>query len=152
MTKHDTARTYTSTPLVGVGVVVLRCDSVLLIRRAKPPRQNQWSIPGGLQHLGETLRDAARREVLEETGISVEIGGLLDVIDLIETDSAGRTSRHYSLIDFWAIAQSDHIEAGDDAADARWFSRDEALALPLWDKTRDMIALAFSRAADTGKS
>lgn len=142
-------RSYTDTPLVGVGIVVVRDDRVLLIQRGKPPRKGQWSIPGGMQKLGETVRDAALREALEETGLSVEIKGLLDVVDLIDTDDEGRTCRHYTLVDFWGVAPSGEPCAGDDAMDAHWFTRSEVDALPLWSKTRDIIALAFSRAAGT---
>jgi len=149
MTSPADPRTYTDKPLVGVGIVVVRNDRVLLIQRGKPPRQGKWSIPGGMQNLGETVRDAALREVLEETGLSVEIKGLLDVVDLIETDEENRTRRHYTLIDFWGEAPSGEPRAGDDAMDARWFTLAEVDALPLWDKTREIIALAFSRAAGT---
>ena len=142
-------RTYTDKPLAGVGVVVIRGDKVLLIQRGKPPREGQWSIPGGMQHLGETVRGAAIREAREETGLAVEIGGLLDVIDLIETDDEGRTRRHYTLIDFWGTSAGGEPVAGDDARDVGWFTLADTAALPMWEKTREIIALAFSRAAGT---
>ncbi|MCH8685367.1 NUDIX hydrolase [Pedomonas mirosovicensis] len=149
MTVSPDPRMYTASPLVGVGVVALRGDRVLLIQRGKPPRQGQWSLPGGMQHLGETVRETAAREALEETGLAVEIKDLLDVIDLIETDPEGKTCRHYTLIDFWGIAPEGDPRAGDDAMDARWFTRAEVDLLPMWEKTREIIALAFSRAAGT---
>ncbi|MGK2285988.1 NUDIX hydrolase [Pedomonas sp. V897] len=149
MTASSDSRTYTAAPLVGVGIVILREDRVLLIQRGKPPRQGQWSLPGGMQQLGETVQAAVAREALEETGLMVQIRGLLDVVDLIETDSAGRTSRHYTLIDYWGVAPEGEPRAGDDAMDARWFTRAQLDALPLWEKTREIIALAFSRAAGT---
>lgn len=149
MSNANDSRTYTDKPLVGVGTVVLRGNKVLLIQRGKPPREGQWSIPGGMQQLGETLRDAAVREAREETGLAVQISGLLDAIDLIETDDDGRTRRHYTLIDFWGTAAEGEPVAGDDARDARWFTLEETAQLPMWDKTREIIALAFSRAAGT---
>lgn len=149
MSNPADTRTYTKNPLVGVGIVVLRQDRVLLIQRGKPPREGQWSIPGGMQHLGETLHDATKREALEETGLVVEVRGLLDVIDLIETDDEGHTRRHYTLIDFWGTAAEGEPVAGDDARDARWFTLAETAQLPMWEKTREIIALAFSRAAGT---
>ena len=149
MTAASDSRTYTDAPLVGVGIVILRDDRVLLIRRGKPPREGQWSVPGGMQKLGETVKAAARREAEEETGLRVELRGLLDVVDMIETDAQGRTRRHYTLVDYWAVAPEGEPRAGDDAADVRWFTRAELDALPLWEKTREIIALAFSRAAGT---
>ncbi len=149
MSGSSDSRTYTDKPLVGVGVAVIRNDKVLLIQRGKPPRAGYWSIPGGMQHLGETVREAAKREAFEETGLEVEVRDLLDVIDLIETDDDGRTRRHYTLIDFWGTAAAGEPVAGDDARDARWFTHAETADLPMWEKTREIIALAFSRAAGT---
>lgn len=149
MSTPSDGRTYTDKPLAGVGVVVLRGSKVLLIQRGRPPREGQWSIPGGMQHLGETVREAAMREAREETGLAVEIRELLDVIDLIETDDEGRTRRHYTLIDFWGTAADGEPVAGDDAQDAGWFTLAETTNLPMWEKTREIIALAFSRAAGT---
>lgn len=149
MSNANDPRTYTDKPLVGVGTVVLRDGKVLLIQRGKPPREGQWSIPGGMQQVGETIRDAAVREAKEETGLAIRIVGLLDVIDLIETDDDGRTRRHYTLVDFWGTASDGEPVAGDDARDAGWFTLEETAQLPMWEKTREIIALAFSRAAGT---
>src|SRR5438876_7221176 len=98
----DVEREYPKHPLTGVGVVCWRGDQVLLIRRGKPPRLGQWSLPGGLQHLGETVYEAAARETLEETGIRVRVLGFLDIIDAITRDDAGRVRFHYTLIDVGA--------------------------------------------------
>ena len=98
----------------------------------------------------EAVRATATREVKEETGLSVELHGLLDVVDYIETDDDGRTRRHYTLIDYLGVAvDAGEPRAGDDARDARWFTLAETERLPMWDKTREIIALAFSRAAGT---
>lgn len=141
------SRDYPSQPIVGVGVVVWHGEHVLLIRRAKPPRAGQWSLPGGAQRLGETLAEAARREVLEETGIAVELGAIVATLDLIERDDAGRVRHHYTLVDFVAQGRAWDLRAGDDAADARWFRRDEIDDLGLWSETIRIIDLAAEKRA-----
>ncbi len=137
-------REYPPRPLIGVGVVVWHDQRVLLIRRGKPPRVGQWSLPGGAQKLGETVAEAARREVFEETGLSVEVGGVLAVVDLIERDGE-RVRYHYTLIDFGAEAPGVELRPGGDAADARWFSLDEIERLGLWSETLRIIRLARER-------
>ena len=82
-------REFPDRPIAGVGVVVLGAKGVLLVKRAKPPRQGQWSLPGGAQKLGETVFEAARRETLEETGLEIEVLGLIDVVDSIASDDGG---------------------------------------------------------------
>ena len=138
------AREYPERPLVGVGIVVWHGERVLLIRRGKPPRAGQWSLPGGALELGETVAAAARREVLEETGLAVEVGEVLAVVDLIERDGE-RVRYHYTLIDFSAEAERAELRPGGDAADARWFGLDEIQPLGLWSETLRIIALARER-------
>jgi len=94
-------REYPDRPLVGVGVVVVRGDHVLLVQRLNPPMAGRWSLPGGLQRLGESVFDAATREVHEETGISVNVEKVVDVIDFIERadKGPGDIRFHYTLID-----------------------------------------------------
>ena len=135
-------RLYPNRPIVGVGAVVLRDGEVLLVRRANPPRQGQWSLPGGTQELGETVFEAARREVLEETGVSVEIEGVVDVVDSIDNDPSGRIRYHYTLIDVLASWRQGGIRAGGDAAEAAWFGLDELSPLRLWTETERVIRRA----------
>ncbi len=135
-------RSYPERPIVGVGVVVWRRDKVILIRRAKPPRQGQWSLPGGVQEIGETVFEAARREVLEETGLAVDVLGLLDVVDSIQRDDDGRVRRHYTLVDVYARSEEGQAVAGDDAAEAAWFGLEEIDGLGLWQETVRMIRLS----------
>lgn len=125
-------------PTVGVGVVILDrapdgAVSVVLIKRGKPPRKGQWSIPGGKQEFGETVRDAARREVQEETGLDVEILTLVDVLDLMTPEA------HFTLVDFVARPVSGALKAGSDAADARWVPLQDLPALKLWEETERII-------------
>jgi len=136
-------REFPERPVVGVGVVVLDGNRVLLIRRGKEPRRGTWSLPGGAQELGETVVEGATREAKEETGLDIEIIGLLDVVDSIDTDDVGAIRFHYTLIDFVARPAGGHIEANGDAADVRWFDRDDLSRLGLWAETDRIIGLAF---------
>jgi 8-oxo-dGTP diphosphatase len=113
-------RLYPEQPLVGVGAVIWRNGRVLLIKRGQPPRQGSWSLPGGLQHLGETVEDAVRREVLEETGLSVRLDGVAAVVDLIDRDEHGKVRHHYTVIDFSAEWAAGEAKAASDAADLCW--------------------------------
>ncbi len=135
-------------PVVGVGVVVLRGGDVLLIRRGEPPRKDRWSIPGGKQERGETVRDAAHREIREETGVEIALIGLVDVVDGIRRDKTGATISHYTLIDFAAEWVSGEPVAGDDAAEARWTSLESLDDYRLWSETRRIIAGAAAMRDD----
>ena len=133
-------------PVPTVGVVCLRGDQVLLIKRGTPPRLGQWSLPGGRLEWGETTKVAALRELAEETGVQAELLGLIDVLDGLFTSRAtGETTRHYVMIDYAARWISGEPVAGDDAAEARFVSLDEALAMVDWDVTRKVIAETFAR-------
>ena len=133
-------------PVPTVGVVCLRGDQVLLIKRGTPPRLGQWSLPGGRLERGETTAAAALRELAEETGVRAELLGLVDVVDgLFTSRETGQTTRHYVMIDYAARWLSGQPVAGDDAAEARFVSLDEALALVEWDVTRAVISETFER-------
>ncbi|MGB0922206.1 MAG: NUDIX hydrolase [Alphaproteobacteria bacterium] len=132
-------------PRPAVGVVVLRRDSVLLIRRKNPPRQGHWSIPGGRQEAGETIRETAVREVREETGIEITLGPLLDVIDGIFHDEDGTLTHHMTLIDFVAEALSGDPQAGDDASEARFVPLSDLGPYDLWAETDRIIRLGAAR-------
>lgn len=138
-------RDYPERPIVGVGAVVLRGNTVLLIRRAKPPRVGQWSLPGGMQELGETLENAVRREVREETGLELETLELLTTVDLIEADDDRRIRYHYSLVDYVAEAAEGEPVAEHDATAARFVPLDEIGGLGMWEETQRIIALAVAR-------
>jgi 8-oxo-dGTP diphosphatase len=139
------SREYPGRPIVGVGVVVWHDDRVLLVRRGKPPRAGHWSLPVGAQQLGETVAEAARREVKEEVGLEVTLGDIVATIDLIDRDPDDRIRYHYTLIDFVADAPGVALRPGSDAADARWFSMAEIEALGLWSETVRVIKLAGER-------
>src|SRR6516164_3604783 len=122
-------REYPETPLVGVGAVIIDAGRVALVRRGRAPMAGNWSIPGGLLEVGETLRACAEREVLEETGLAVEIGELLGVFDRVIPDADGYIHYHYVLIDFLCRRTSGELCAGDDADEARWFTPTELSTL-----------------------
>lgn len=127
------------TPVPAVGVVCLKGDEVLLIRRGTPPRLGEWSLPGGRIEPGERAIDAALRELREETGVEARILGLIDVVDGIFPEAG----RHYVLIDYVAEWTAGEPVAGDDAAEAMFVSLDVAIALVAWGETRRVIARAF---------
>lgn len=142
------SRLYPERPIVGIGVVVLRDKEVLLIRRARPPRKGQWSLPGGAQKTGESVVQAAAREVREETGVEIEVRGLLDVIDSIQQDPDGRVRYHYTLVDVYAEWLGGEAVADGDAAEARWWLISDIPRLELWSETLRMIELALDRRRD----
>jgi 8-oxo-dGTP diphosphatase len=128
------------TPVPAVGVVCLRGDSVLLIRRGTPPRQGEWSLPGGRIEPGERAVDAALRELGEETGVEAEITGLIDVVDGLFPEAG----RHYVLIDYAARWVSGEPVAGDDALEARFVALDQVESLIDWSETRRIIRMAVA--------
>jgi len=127
------SRVYPETPLVGVGAVVRADNKILLIRRANEPGKGLWSIPGGLVEVGETLRDAVAREVEEETGMKIEVGKLIDVVENIVRDEDGRVKFHYILVDFEAkpITGKMDIHPSPEALEARWFTPEEIRGIPI---------------------
>ncbi len=136
-------RRYPAAPLVGVGVVVLNEQGeVLLVKRGRPPRARQWSLPGGLIDLGERLADAARREVQEECAIEIELGDLITAFEPIEWDADGRVEYHYVVIDYWARYLSGEAQAQDDAAAVLWCSIADLATLNLRDETQAVILKA----------
>ncbi|MEQ3745497.1 MAG: NUDIX hydrolase [Henriciella sp.] len=127
-------------PVTAVGVVCLRGDELLLVRRGNPPRAGEWSIPGGRIEPGEPAKDAALRELAEEISVEAELLGLIDVVDAIFENKAGDlVTRHYVLIDYVARWVSGEPVAGDDAAEARFFTAAEVMELGLWDETLRII-------------
>lgn len=138
-------RDYPDRPLVGVGAVVWRDGRVLLVRRAKEPRRGQWAIPGGGQDLGETVFEAAVREVREETGVDVAVTELLDVIDAVDRDADGRIRYHYTLIDVAAEWRAGEARPLDDVDRVAWADPDDLGRFELWRETARIIALAAAR-------
>jgi len=120
-------------PIPAAGVVCMKHDTVLLVRRGTPPRAGEWSLPGGKIAFGETAADAALRELREETSVIADLVGLIDVIDGMFGDF------HYVLVDYAVRWRSGTPVAGDDAAEARFFPFEDALARVDWDETRRIL-------------
>ena len=114
------AREYPEYPIASVGVVVIKDDKVLLAQRGKEPARGRWTIPGGVIEVGETLHDAARREIMEECGIEVALGRLYKSYDSIVRDGEGRVRFHYVILDVLGTQTGGEVRAGGDVLDARW--------------------------------
>lgn len=144
-------REYPEQPLVGVGAIIVEDERVLLVKRGHPPLAGEWSIPGGVLEVGETLREAAIRETLEETGLTVEPRDLLGVYDRVLRDADERTIYHYVLIDFLCLRVSGEPQAAGDAAEVRWYRREELPALSLAKDTAEVVELGFEKAATNAR-
>jgi 8-oxo-dGTP diphosphatase len=132
-----------ASPVVGVGAVIWNAaGEIVLIRRGQEPRLGEWSIPGGRLEWGETVEAALLREVREETGLNVEIAGLIDVVDSVTRDAGGTVVRHYVLIDFSVRHVSGELAAGTDAAEACWVALTDLDRYSLWTETRRIIETA----------
>lgn len=138
-------REFPSQPLIGVGAIIIEGDRVVLVKRAQPPIQGQWSIPGGALEVGEFVRDAAIREAREETGLIVKPGKLLGVYDRILRQADGRVQYHYVLVDFLCRPVGGELQAASDAAEVRWFTREELPELKLAEDTQEVIDKGFAR-------
>ena len=109
--------------IVGVGVFIRENDKVLLVRRSRDPGKGKWAIPGGRLRFGEKIRDAAIREIEEETGLKIEITKLMDVVDIFTKDSKGRIKEHFVIIDFEGRVIGGELRASSDALEARWVDK-----------------------------
>ena len=132
-------REYPARPLVGIGVLMLRPGAVLLVRRAKPPAAGTWSLPGGAQKLGETAESAARRELLEETGLDAGPMHLAAHVDSIHRDDAGRVQYHYTILDFVAEWVGGEPKPGGDVSDAIFAPLDGLEPYALWSEAHRVI-------------
>jgi 8-oxo-dGTP diphosphatase len=132
-------RSYTEYPRVGVGAVVIRDGKVLLVKRGVPPSEGLWAIPGGMIELGETIQQAAEREIYEETGIRIQAREPVYTFDLIERDAEGRIRYHFVVVDVFAYYVSGAPEARDDVVDARWVAPEDLEALPASPNTMRLL-------------
>lgn len=143
-TRSEDGRWYPQHPNVGVHAVVLDNDRILLVQRAKEPSKGKWSLPGGKVELGETFREAARREVLEECGISIEIECLVDVSDFILKDDDGCTRYHFVLIYVLAARGQGEVRANSESLDVRWFPLAEVGRLDIHPQLRALLNMVVA--------
>ena len=138
-------RSYPERPIVGVGAIVLDGDRVLLVKRAHEPLKGEWSVPGGAVDVGETLEEAIRREVREETCLDIEVGPIVDVLDRIRYDPDGRVKFHFVLVDFVCRPVGGTLQCASDAEEATWAERADLGRYGVADATISVIDKAFAR-------
>jgi 8-oxo-dGTP diphosphatase len=141
-----TSREYPERPLVGVGGVVVLEDRVLLIRRGGPPLEGEWSIPGGMLELGESLREGVRRELEEETGLLVSVHELIEAFDRVTTDAQGKSRYHFVILDYLCEVVSGAARAGSDVVDVAWAREEELERFSLTSTATRVIKRAFEMA------
>src|ERR1700680_1517872 len=139
---HD-VREFPTRPVVGVGAVVVDGDRLLLVKRGHPPLKGEWSLPGGTVELGETLEAALAREVLEETGLEVSVGPVVEVFDRVDHAPDGRIEYHFVIVDYACTVRGGLVECGSDAEDARWVPMRELPAYRLTAKASEVIGKAL---------
>ncbi len=143
------SRQYPEHPLLGVGAIIMSGDKILLVRRANPPMQGEWSLPGGLVETGETTQEAVVREVVEETGLQVEPVKLAEVFERILRDPQGRVEYHFVLLDYLCHVTSGDAHAASDVTDVRWAKLDELATLAVAPETCEVISKAFLWSEET---
>ena len=146
MNHHD--REYPERPMVGVGGVVVSNERVLLVRRGKPPLEDNWSIPGGMLELGETLQEGVRRELAEETGIEVRVLDIIEVFERISLDASGRAKYHFVVLDYLCVAIGGNVHAGSDASGVAWAAESELAQYNLEPAATRVIKKALEMARD----
>lgn len=134
---------YPKHPRIAVGAVVFKDGKVLLVLRGKPPAESQWSIPGGCVELGETLQEAAEREIIEETGIVILAKDPVYTFDVIERDKDGQVRFHYVIVDLAADYVSGEIRPGDDAVDVNWVSSEDLNDINVSAATRRLLIQCY---------
>ena len=142
--KTGSGAAYPDQPIAAVGAIVFKDNRVLLVRRGRPPAEDLWAIPGGRVEIGESLQEAAEREILEETGIVIRALDPVYTFDAIDRDPRGGIRFHYVIVDLLAEYIRGEPRAGDDAAAARWVPSDELPTLKVSSKTRQLLAAQFN--------
>jgi mutator protein MutT len=137
------SRQYPERPIVGVGAVVVEAGKVLLVKRRYEPLAGRWSLPGGTLELGETLEAGVAREMLEETGLQVRVGPVIEVFDRIMFDAERRVQYHFVLVDYLCWPVAGDLQAGSDVEDAVMVDPGSLDAYDLTVKARAVIARAF---------
>jgi 8-oxo-dGTP diphosphatase len=139
-------REYPERPIVGVGGVVIHNERALLIRRGSAPLEGEWSIPGGMLEVGETILDGVKRELLEETAIEVKVLDLIEVFERVTRDEAGQLKYHFVILDYLCEAVRGDAQAGSDVTDVTWARESELSGYSLTPTATRVIQKAFEMA------
>ena len=146
-------REYPEHPLAAVGAVIKKGGRVLLVKRRFEPSREKWSIPGGLVELGERVKDAVKREIYEEVGLEIRLIKLIDVVDNIVRDEAGRVRYHYIILDYLAVPKGGVLRGNEEALDIGWFTPNEADKLNLTKTSRHLLRkIGFLKPKKIGRS
>ena len=130
---------YPDHPRVAVGAIVIKDNRILLVKRSKPPGEGLWAIPGGRVELGETLQKAAEREIMEETGVTIQAENPVYTFEVIEPDNTGKPRFHYVIVDLTAEYVKGELSPSDDASEARWITPQELEDLPVSEATTEVL-------------
>ena len=142
--KDDTMkREYPKQAIIGVGAIIFKEESVLLVKRNQQPGKGLWSLPGGVVEVGETLMEALKREIVEEVSITIEIGDLVRLLDRIIYDQKGRVQFHYVIADYWGWVVSGQLHPGSDVSDARFVKLEEAKKMGISKEVEETILMAI---------
>ncbi|MBO0345503.1 NUDIX domain-containing protein [Roseibium sp. CAU 1637] len=139
------SRSYPDIPLIAISVLCRRGQKVLMVRRGNEPFKDHWSLPGGMIEVGESLAEAADRELQEETTIEARMHEVGEVFDSIQKDADGRVKSHYVLAVMLATYKSGAAVAGDDAAEVRWIAPQDSYALLTTPDTPERIERLLKR-------
>jgi len=144
--EQESKNAYPVVPRVGVGAITIKDGEILLVKRGVEPSKGLWAIPGGTLKLGETLKECAAREILEETGIRIKVGDCIYVFDFIEHDDERKIKFHFVIVDFAGEYIAGEPRGADDALEARWLSPEELRKLPVAQNTLNaLLSLGFIR-------
>jgi mutator protein MutT len=137
------SRRYPERPILGVGAIIREGDRIVLVERGQEPLKSEWSLPGGVVEVGETLKTAIRREVHEETGLEIEPLSVVEIFERVIRDAEGRPEYHYVLIDYLCRPVSGELRSGDDASAAVWVDRAELSKYRITEGTVGVIEKAL---------
>ena len=138
-------RRYPKRPLIGVGALIFQRDRILMAQRGKDPLKGWWSLPGGALETGESLAEAVKREVLEETGLEVRPLEVFEIFERIMRDADGRPEYHYVLIDYTCRVTGGRLRAGDDVVHVEWVRRPDLRKMQITEGTLGVIEKAFRK-------
>jgi 8-oxo-dGTP diphosphatase len=137
-------------PVVGVGAVVVHDGKALIVKRGHEPRKGEWSLPGGRVELGESLVDAVRREIREETGLEIEVGPVVEIFDRVHRLDS-RVRYHFVIVDYLCTCSGGALRAGDDAEDVAWVTGEEIEAYGVNEFAAAVIRKGLAMVADADK-